>query len=768
MWNTHWWAKQENGHHALARSGLIPLDMEEDPSSSTTSPLCRIRQARHKQILRHCLLNALFILLGAILIALSATLIDRSLSAWSRRRESISSQRFHAAFLDLACNTTVDRHLRELTRHPHVAGLPRDFATAEYVFSALQSYGLAPHFADYSVLLSYPVERNLSLLHPDGSLKLELSLREEDPGGGDGGGGGPAAVISSYHAYSPSGDVQGEVVYVNYGRSEDYQELELLGVDVRGAIVLARYGQIFRGDIVENAASRGAVAAIIFSDPGDYAANQTQGYFPDSSWLTPTGVQRGTVFQGNGDPLTPGWPSSTANAERIPESRAGLPTIPSLPISARDARPILESLGGKVAPRGWRGGFAMEYRTGRGPAKLRFHYVANQTLASIRNVLGAIKGYEEPDRFILLGNHRDAWTFGAVDPNSGTAALLEIASRLGRLVRAGWKPRRTIVLASWDAEEFGSVGSTEWVEENLDLLGARAVAYLNVDCAVSGPGFFAGATPQLDDLLVDVTKEVGDPDTGRGSVYDSWASRSPIGGGGKSSPTVDRLGGTDSDFVAFLQRAGVPAVDMYFGKSYPVYHSLYDNYDWMKRYGDPLFHRHVAVSSIWGLMALRLADCLVLPFNYGSYATQAQVYGNAVEDALRAAKAPHNVTASPLRTSLASFVEGAKQAGHDSKKLEREISLLLPRRTLNDRLMLAERAFLEEGGIPGRTWHKHLIYGPSKNNGYQSEAFPAVLDAIVEASGSTNPDKWDAVQHQIWRVSRVLERATLVLRGELT
>ncbi|KAJ7548570.1 hypothetical protein O6H91_07G017500 [Diphasiastrum complanatum] len=714
-------------------------------------------------------LNAISIVIGVIIIGLSVALVFHLLATWSENHEpERKSDHFHDQFLELGCNWTASHHLRELTREPHVAGTGENFVTAEYVHSVFEKYGLPAHYVDYNVLLSYPVHRSLSLDLPNGST-IEFSLQEAafdgDPYSKN------KKVIPSFLAYSPSGNVSAEVVYANYGREKDFDKLKEIGIEVKGAIVIARYGGIYRGDVVLNSAKAGAVATIIYSDPEEYAANGTQGFYPDSQWLPPSGLQRGSIYEGIGDPLTPGWPS-TARAERLPVSdpAAQLPKIPALPISAQDAKSILLALGGPQVPYEWQGSLDLpSYRIGRGPGKLHLSYTENQTVLPIRDVFAVIKGSEEPDRYVILGNHRDAWTFGAVDPNSGTASLLELSQRLSKLLKCGWRPRRTIVLCNWDAEEYGLIGSTEWVEENADLLGARAVAYVNVDCAVAGPGFFASATPQLDSLLKEVTKKVNDPDAAKATIYDSWIAASA-----DTSPIIDRLGGGGSDYAAFIQHAGVPAIDFGFGGDYPVYHSLYDNYNWMEKFGDPLFHRHVAISSVWGLVALHLADDDVLPFDYLNYAHELQKYMKTVEAELRTANAPNYVAVEPLDSAIAQLLDAANDISFEKEALcktepKKECAFHGPqkKRSLNDRLMLAERAFLDSDGLPGRSWYKHLVYGPTRNDNYGTTAFPGILDSIANVGGGS-AQKWAIVQHEIWRVARVIKRVAVALQGDLT
>ncbi|ONK79109.1 uncharacterized protein A4U43_C01F3030 [Asparagus officinalis] len=366
-------------------------------------------------------------------------------------------------------------------------------------------------------------------------------------------------------------------------------------------------------------------------------------------------------------------------------------------------------------------------------------------------------------KYVILGNHRDAWTFGAVDPNSGTASLLELAQRLGKLQKRGWRPRRSIILCNWDAEEYGLIGSTEWVEENRGILSSRAIAYLNVDSSVYGPGFHADATPQLDELLKQAAKQVQDPDNSSQTLYESWAASS-------SSPLIGRLGGGSTDFSAFLQHVGIPSLDMFFGGGYPVYHSLYDDFVWMQKFGDPLFQRHVAAASIWGLVALKLADEEFLPFDYINYAFELQKSTKILEEEdLRML-----VNFSPLYKSIEELKEAATKMNNEKEALRRKSWRLNWRkdpikvRELNDRLMMAERAFTDREGLFKRPWYKHLIYGPSQHNDYGSKAFPGIDDAIVKARSVNTSESWKFVQHEVWRAARAVNQASMVLNGELT
>ncbi|KAF7147693.1 hypothetical protein RHSIM_Rhsim03G0057700 [Rhododendron simsii] len=582
-------------------------------------------------------------------------------------------------------------------------------------------------------------------------------------------------VVRPYHAYSPSGSVIGYAVFVNFGREEDYNALEAMGVSVGRAVVVARRGEMSRYAVVEKAAEKGAAAVLMYTE----ATAEFNG----------GGVERGTVMGGLGDPLTPGW-AGVEGGERLGLEDSDVlrrfPKIPSMPLSVDTAEIILRSLEGTRVPYEWRGTLKSEVGSvGPGPTLLNFTYQGEKKMASIRNVFAVIRGSEEPDRFVLLGNHRDAWTYGAVDPNSGTAALLDIARRYALLMRLGWNPRRTIILCSWDAEEFGMVGnilspvvtiivmalligSTEWVEQNLVNLGSKAVAYLNVDCAVQGPGFYATATPQLDNLLLEVTKKVEklllstvkDPESEGMTLYNKWKTTD-------RGVDILRFNGADSDFAPFLQHAGVPSTELYYGRDFPVYHTSFDSYNWMLNHGDPLFQRHVAIAGVWGLLALHLADDPVLPLNYLSYAAQLQEYTNVLSNLLEGSVSLH-----PIAASIQEFVVAAKEAEEEAKKLRAQeapgSTSELKKRMLNDRLMFAERGFLDAEGLHGREWFKHLVYGPPGDHDGELVFFPGIADAVSRSRKMNRTEGDAAIQHEIWRVARAIQRAAYALKGGLT
>ncbi|CAL9026159.1 unnamed protein product [Prunus brigantina] len=649
--------------------------------------------------------------------------------------------RFRRIFLSHATNATVASYLRALTLHPHLAGTPPSLDTAHFVRAHFMGLGLDTRSAHYNSLLSYPLRSSLSAHFSNGS-HVDIPLTEPGLSAENG-------VVGAYHAYSPSGSAHAKVVFANHGTDEDYRALAELGVNVSGCVVLVkRGGDLPRGEAVGKAEQNGALAVLLYTEGGDGFKK---------------GFERGLVRSGAGDPLTPGW-AGVDGAERLdpedPEVLKRFPKIPSMPLSAKAAELLLETLGASPVPNQWRASLpAGVGGVGPGPTVVNFTYQGEKKVVAIHNVFAVIRGAEEPDRYVLLGNHRDAWTYGAVDPNSGTAALLDIARRYALLMRSGWIPRRTIILCSWDAEEFGMVGSTEWVEQNLANLASKAVAYLNVDCAVQGPGLFVRATPQLDNLIVEVTKKVKDPDSEGATVYETWMAAN-------RSIDIQRLSALDSDFAPFVQHAGVPSIDMYYGRDFPVYHTAFDAYDWMVNFGDPLFQRHVAVAGIWGLLALHLADDSILPFNFLSYVDQLKHYKDVLSSLLDG-----NVSLHPLTTAIQEFAYAAKEVEHEAQRLRDVQStselVLLKKRALNDRLMLAERGFLDSDGLEGRHWFKHLVYAPSSDHESELFFFPGVADAIFQAKRMSGREGQAKIQHEIWRVARAIQRAASSLRGEI-
>jgi hypothetical protein len=643
--------------------------------------------------------------------------------------------------LELPSNQSLHDYLEVYTSEAHLAGTENDKKQAEWTRDQFASFGLEAKIDIYWPLLNYPVSHHLAIVTGPKHLRFEAKLTE-DPVEEDETSRDPN-VIPTFHGYSKNGTVTGRVVYANYGRVEDFQFLKDQGIELEGTIALVRYGGSFRGLKVRAAEVFGCVGALIYSDPiddgplnKDNSSNPAESY-PDGPWRSKSSTQRGSVQYLSllaGDPLTPGY-AATENATRIkPEDSIGLAKIPSLPLSWEDALPLLKATQG-LGVRGkndWAGGLEeVEYFSGptEGEAIL-INHVENK-ITPIWNVIARIEGTEEPDKVIILGNHRDAWVYGAVDPSSGSAALLELARVFGELLKTGWRPRRTIVLASWDAEEYGLVGSTEWVEDNKEWLDKEGAVYINVDTAVSGPHFSAEASPSLNRLLYTITSEITDPNTGN-SVYDAWAADRKVDV--NEQPPIGQLG-SGSDFVGFLDHVGIASINLAFHGDYGVYHSNYDSFHWMEKFGDPQFLYHQTMVKLWGLLALRLSDSPVLPLYPSDYTTELVKYA----DVLTAYAAPHSFP--QLNDALEALEETTRKFEHKRQRLEERLAeydsldeapvkLLKRLNKLNHRLTKFERGFIDQEGIKGREWFKHVVYAPGLWTGYSSQVFPAIADGI--------------------------------------
>jgi N-acetylated-alpha-linked acidic dipeptidase len=642
-----------------------------------------------------------------------------------------------------------------LTAEPHVAGTPRDRTLAEWVRDRWREDGLEQvAIVEHQVLLPYPTEVVVEMTAPT---PWRASMKE-DPVDGD-----PFTARDTglpYHAYSASGDATAAVVYANSGNPSDYDWLAAHGVDVRGRIVLVRYSlpYSYRGFKVLTAQRRGAAGILIYSDPADDGAGKGRTY-PNGPWGPLSHIQRGGVpydFTVPGDPLTPGWPS-VPGAKRIDRGDAvSLPTIMSAPLSAKDASAILRALGGPVAPETWHGRLPFPYHVGAGPAVVHLRLQMDDAIRPIWTVTGRIAGTTHPDQRVIVGNHRDAWVYGGVDPSSGTAALMEVARSLGALAQSGSRPKRTIEFASWDAEEFTLTSSTEWGEQHARELSDDAVAYLNVDSAVSGTSFAASAVPSLNRLITEAAEVVIDPETGKSIAAAMRAGRpreaSALPTASGSELVSNRLG-SGSDYTVFLNFIGVPVADLSFTGPYGVYHSAYDDHIWMKRFGDPSFRYHAAMAELWGLLALRLANADILPLDYRAYAARISQF---VVETERVAPASARVRLEPLEPAAARFAGAAQRAAAAAREAL-AVTDPDPKRTaaINVALMRVERAFTDRRGLPGRPWYRHLIYAPQPT--YAPEVLPGVAETLA-----AGPSKLD---EQVRRLVAALDRATAILDG---
>ena len=635
----------------------------------------------------------------------------------------MTQQRYETDFKERLSVERSRRKLRYLTEEPHLAGTENSRKVAEYLRSEFESYGLQVQVYEYQVYLPHPLEVHVELVSPTQHLAVSKeSGWEWDKDSYE------TEIVPGYNAYSPDGDVTAELVYVNRGLPEDYRILSELGVSVEGKICIARYGGSYRGVKAKVAGDNGAVALILYSDPKDDGYVRGDVY-PRGPWRSADAIQRGTVkyiFQHASDPLTPGW-AATKDAERISIAEAtDLPKIPVVPIAYRDAAPFLKALAGANVPSEWQGGLPFAYHIGPGPAKARVKVRCEHSTRPIYNVIAKLIGTEYPDEWVILGNHHDAWVYGAADPGSGTTSLLEVAEALGELAEEGIRPKRTIVFASWDAEEFGILGSTEWVEELKTELQRKTVAYLNVDIAATGARFYVSATPSLRELIRDVTENVIDPRTLK-PVYENWRTTQD-----REIPQIGNLG-SGSDHSPFVGHAGIAAVSMGFGGAYGVYHAMQDNFYWMEHFGDPTFLYQVTMSKIWGTLALQLANADILPFDYETYATDLMVPVKLLQNSGSEIK-----IAKEVKVLDELLTEWQQAAGLLNRELTRyldsgnfsEIS------EINRRLYQLERRLIDEAGLPLRPWFKHLIYAPGLNTGYAAVVFPGVLDAIEQGDST--------------------------------
>jgi N-acetylated-alpha-linked acidic dipeptidase len=709
-----------------------------------------------------------------------------------RRDES-----WEARFRAIPSTDSLRSYMRRLAARPHHLGSPYGIANARWMRDRFTAWGWDARIETFDVLFPTPRERVVELVAP-----LTFRARLSEPVvPGDPTTAQRAEQLPGYHAYSADGDVTAPLVYVNYGVPDDYERLERMGVSVKGAIVIARYGGSWRGIKPKVAAERGAVGTIIYSDPKDDGYYEGDVY-PRGPMRPSGGVQRGSVADmpfHPGDPLTPGV-GAINGARRLERNEAKTITrIPVLPISYADAEPLLRAIGGRVAPEEWRGALPITYHVGPGPARVHLKVRSDWKLETVHNVVARIPGREAPDEWVVRGNHHDAWVNGAVDPVSGMIAVLEEARALGELLKQGWRPRRTIVYAGWDGEEQGLLGSTEWAEANADELRAKAVAYLNTDS--NNRGFLsAGGSHSLEALLNDVAREIIDPETGL-TVWKRWQLNGIARGTAEQRKELRERAdlrleplGSGSDYTPFLQHLGVASLNLSFGGegsgSSGVYHSIYDDYRWFSRFGDTTFTYGQALARLVGSAVIRLADAEVIPYEFRPLHDATARYAGEVKkllaDRQEAAKErnrqleegvfaatsdPWAPEAEPPREEVPPALDFApldSALGRLGRSTGRYDSLLAQRSrgaeeqrsgggtsalsALNAKLIATERALTHAEGLPGRPWYRHQVYAPGFYTGYGVKTLPGVREAIEER-------RWDEARQQIARLATVLGAA---------
>ncbi len=703
---------------------------------------------------------------------------------------SASAQNPNEAKFDaLLSAQNIGATIKELSAKTHFVSSAGSKEVAENILAKFKSYGWDAQMETYTVLFPSPKVR---LLEMTGPKKYTALLKE--PGFKEDGTSSQPDHLPSYNAWSADGDVSGELVFVNFGLPEDYETLESLGIDVKGKIVIARYGRSWRGIKPKIAQEHGAIGCIIYSDPKEDGYYQGDVY-PKGSFKNEFGVQRGSIMDMviyPGDPLTPGA-GAIGNTKRLDRKDAtNLLKIPVLPISYHDAQPLLATLGGPVAPEAWRGALPITYHIGPGSTKVRLKVESDWKMVPAYNVIAKIKGSQYPDQWVIRGNHHDAWVHGANDPVSGVASMMEEARVIGEMVKNGYRPKRTLVFAAWDAEEPGLIGSTEWVENHKEELKQKAVIYINTDA--NGRGFLgAGGSHGLEALVDEIAKDVKDPQTNV-SIYDRLKARQVSTAGSdkarkdnmaKKTMTIGALG-SGSDYSAFLQHAGIPSLNIGFGGEDEggSYHTIYDSYDHYSRFGDPGFKYGVALAQTIGRAVLRMADADVLPFNFknlhktvSTYVTELQTLTDQMREATlvqnevikgnnyKLAADPNDffkepvvkeevpyIDFSPLQNALRLLELSATGLAENIAKLPAGSD----QSALNKKLYQAEQVLLTDTGLPRRGWYKHTLYAPGFYTGYGVKTIPGVREAIEQRDWKEAEEQISVVAGRILRLAEHL------------
>lgn len=692
----------------------------------------------------------------------------------------------------------LDQWMKRLTARPHPLGSPYGKQNAEYVRDLFRSWGYEAEIETYKVLFPTPKTR---LLEMSGELRYKARL-EEPALKEDGTSNQKAEQLPTYHAWSADGDVSGQLVFVNYGVPDDYEELARMGIDVKGKIVIAKYGGSWRGIKPKVAQERGAIGCIVYSDPMEDGYYQGDVY-PEGAFKNKFGVQRGSVMDMPvypGDPLTPGY-GATDDAKRLKREEAtNLIKIPVIPISYSDAQPLLEALRGPVAPRSWRGALPITYHVGPSKAIVRLKLEFNWNMVDCHNVIARMKGSELPDEWVIRGNHRDAWVNGAADPISGMVALMEEARAVSELLKTGWKPKRTLIYCAWDGEEPGLIGSTEWVEHHAAELRQKAVAYINSDG--NGRGFLgAQGSHTFETLMTEIAQAVTDPQTGV-SVFDRLMSRQAISAGTakarkeaitKRTLTLGALG-SGSDYSPFIQHLGIPSLNLGYGgeNAGGEYHSIYDSYDHFKRFKDPKFEYGVVLAKTAGRATLRIANADMLPFDFRTFQRTVSSYASEVMtllESMREATEIENqlidekrfihaadptipyfppakkdqvpyLNFSSLQNALASLDKAVNQFA-DLQTANPKPNTNL--NTLNKLLYQAEQQLLTDTGLPRRGWYRHTIYAPGFYTGYGVKTLPGIREAIEQRSWQEAQEQIEIAAEAIGRYANTVEQATRIL-----
>ncbi|MBS1505434.1 MAG: M28 family peptidase [Bacteroidetes bacterium] len=619
-------------------------------------------------------------------------------------------------FLNQQESDRYKNHLKTITKEPHIAASKANERVRDYMADVMRKAGFQVEIFPYDLYLPVmPGSASAEIVEP---IRIPLNNKEyihpEDPYSSD------PNLNFGFNAYSGTGDVTAEVVYANFGRKEDFEKLQAMGISVKGKVVIARYGGNFRGYKAKYAEAAGAAALIIFTDPGD--SGYVKGLvYPEGPFYNESDIQRGSLLtlDWTGDPLTPFEPSLPVDgkkkiARKKPEEVTGMHNIPVLPLPYGSAKEIFARMKGKPVPAGWQGGLPYTYRLeGGADLKVRVNVVQKREIQRVYNVVGTLTGAELPDEWIMAGAHYDSWGFGATDPNSGTAMLMALSESLGKLAQAGYKPRRTIKIAHWDAEEQGVIGSTEWVEQFRDELNAKGVAYFNADGAVSGKSFGAASSPSLKGLIIEATKSVPYPDSAK-TVYDHW-----LGKKSQKEPALGNLGG-GSDHIAFYTHVGIPSWGG--GTGGPtIYHSNHDSFSFYERFADPSFKMGPLVERVFGIVALRLANADVIPYNVSRYGADLHTHFEGLQ---KLTKVYDNGPNAFSFDALIKASDDLKKAGEDAEAAIKSANAS-NLKAINAELLLLERQWIDEKGMPYGNWYRSLYASPDPYSGYASWMMPA-------------------------------------------
>jgi len=740
--------------------------------------------------------SALSLLAVSAILAMGAAAPDEHLAGFSDSAAR-AERDWEAKFKALPSPDNIREYNRRLSARPHNVGAPYDKDNAEWILSKYKEWGWDAHIETFKVLFPTPKERELELVEPTQfTAKLQEPTVAQDPTSSQ-----HDEQLPTYNAYSADGDVTAPLVYVNFGVPDDYERLERMGVSVKGAIVIARYGASWRGIKPKVAAEHGAVGCIIYSDPREDGYFQGD-VFPQGAWRPRDGVQRGSVMDMtlySGDPLTPGV-GATEDAQRLPLDQVKVMTkIPTLPISYADAQPLLAALGGSIAPDTWRGALNTTYHVGPGPAKVHLKVKFNWDLKPLYDVVAKIPGSTEADQWIIRGNHHDAWVNGSEDPVSGQSPELEEARSIGELVKQGWHPLRTIIYCSWDGEEPGLLGSTEWAEEHAYELERHAAVYINSDS--NGRGYLGvEGSHTLEKFINGVARDVEDPETKLSAWKRDQLRRIEEAHSQQDRDEVRqrtdlRIGalGSGSDYTPFLQHLGVASLNLGYGgeDGGGIYHSIYDDFYWYTHFGDPTFVYGRALSETIGTAVMRLADAELLPFDFSDFAdtvrgyvTELQKLATSERDEIRErnkeidegvftatadptktsvppereAEPPH-LNFAPLENAMDALAASSEHYQKALRKADENGGAALDHASLTDlnqTLMDSERKLTTTEGLPRRPWYRHEIYAPGYYTGYGVKTIPGVREAIEEKH-------WDEADQQISIAARVLRNeATLI------